>query len=172
MNPNTQYWLMAGAQRLGPMSFQEAVKQITDPTTPVWHDGLTDWTPAGELPEFASLFRINVEQPFGAGYGQPYSAGQPYGQQPYQQPYRQPVADDEAMPSTYLAWSIVTMLLCCLPTGIVALVYSTKVSARWRMGDRAGARKASDRAALWIAITVVAGLIWAPFQAVFSLFTV
>ena len=70
----------------------------------------------------------------------------------------------EAMPPTYLAWSIVAMLLCCLVPGIVALIYSTKVSSRFSMGDYAGAKAASENAAMWIIVTVVCGIIAVPFQ--------
>ncbi|PWA99956.1 CD225/dispanin family protein, partial [Paramuribaculum intestinale] len=73
------------------------------------------------------------------------------------------------MPPTYLAWSIVAMLVCCVVTGIVALIYSTKVSSRYYAGDYEGARKASENTAIWLAVTIVCGLIAIPFQVVLSM---
>ena len=80
----------------------------------------------------------------------------------YQRPYV--TNEKQPMPPTYLAWSIVVMLLCCLIPGIVALIYSTKVSSAFSSGDYEGARSASNTAAMWVIISVVCGLVWIPFQ--------
>ncbi len=65
-------------------------------------------------------------------------------------------------PDTYFAWSIVLMLLCCLPAGIVAIVYSSSVESRYSRGDYEGALKASNNAKIWCIISFVLGLIGAP----------
>jgi hypothetical protein len=53
----------------------------------------------------------------------------------------------------YLVWSILATLLCCLPVGIVAVVYSAQVSTRLKLGDMAGARDSSKKARMWCWIT-------------------
>ncbi|MCH5346681.1 MAG: CD225/dispanin family protein, partial [Muribaculaceae bacterium] len=67
-------------------------------------------------------------------------------------------------PSNYLAFSIVVLIFCCLPTGIVALIYSTKVNNAWYGGDHDRARRYSEMAEWWIQITIVLGLIWTAFS--------
>jgi len=62
-------------------------------------------------------------------------------------------------PSTYLAWSIVMTLLCCLPAGIVAIIFSCRVSSKWAAGDVEAAKQASERAQLWIILSFILGLI-------------
>lgn len=59
-------------------------------------------------------------------------------------------------PKTYLAQSIIVTLLCCLPLGIVAIVYSAQVDSKYARGDYTGAQEASKRAALfgWISFGV------------------
>lgn len=64
----------------------------------------------------------------------------------------------EPMPSNYLVWSLLAMLLCCLPTGIVALIMSCRVAPRYMAGDLEGARKASRLAEIWIIATIVIGV--------------
>lgn len=54
----------------------------------------------------------------------------------------------QTAPSDYLAWSIITAFLC-LPLGIVAIIYSTKVSGAVARGDLAAAQKASSAAKTW-----------------------
>lgn len=73
--------------------------------------------------------------------------GQPYPSQPVAQP-----------PNNYLVWAILSTVLCCLPLGVVSIVFSTQVNSKWAMGDVAGAQDASKKAkqfALWALIVGV-----------------
>lgn len=58
-------------------------------------------------------------------------------------------------PPNYLVWSILTTIFCCLPVGVVSIIFSTQVNSKWALGDVAGAQDASDKAkkfAIWSAI--------------------
>lgn len=114
---------------------------------------------------------------------QEYSQNQQYQQpeqqfqqpfQPYQQPEQQfgqpmpemncqaPAAECERkMPSTYLLWSVLTLVFCCTITGIVATVFSCQVSSRFYNGDYEGAERANRRAQLWIIISFCLGVLQA-----------
>ena len=82
------------------------------------------------------------------GYGGPpsfgYGAGQP--------------------PNNYLVWAILTTIFCCLPLGVVSIVFSSEVNSKWAMGDAQGALKASNNArnfAIASAVAVlVIGVVW------------
>ncbi len=50
----------------------------------------------------------------------------------------------------YLWQSIVVTILCCLPFGVVAIVYAAKVDGLTASGDLAAARAASNSAKLWV----------------------
>jgi hypothetical protein len=50
-------------------------------------------------------------------------------------------------------------LLCCLPCGIVSLVYADKVNSRFLMGDHAGALQASENAKTWAWAGIIIGLV-------------
>ena len=58
-------------------------------------------------------------------------------------------------PDNNLVWAILSTLFCCLPFGIVAIVYAAKVDGLWNSGDQDGARDAAEKAkkySLWGAI--------------------
>jgi hypothetical protein len=58
----------------------------------------------------------------------------------------------------YLVFSILATVLCCLPAGIVAIVYAAQVNGKLQAGDIAGAQAASKNAKLWCWISFGVGL--------------
>ena len=87
---------------------------------------------------------------------------QPYQQQPYQQPnygYQQPNPKRPLKPDNYLVWAILSTLLCCIPLGVVSIVYSTKVDGLYNAGDYQGAQQASNNAKQWAIISAVAVIV-------------
>jgi hypothetical protein len=69
----------------------------------------------------------------------------------------------------HLVWSILATLFCCLPFGIVAIVYSSQVSSKLQAGDFAGAQASSRSAKTWCWVAFGVGL---GVQALFLIFTV
>ncbi|KZS68919.1 hypothetical protein A4G26_00735 [Mycobacterium kansasii] len=62
-------------------------------------------------------------------------------------------------PDNYLVWAILATILCCLPFGIVSIVYSTKVSGLWAQGRYAEAQAAAANAKKWAIISAIAGAV-------------
>ncbi|MFI8889532.1 CD225/dispanin family protein [Streptomyces paradoxus] len=70
-------------------------------------------------------------------------------------------------PPTYLVWAILVTLFCFFPTGIVAIVFSSQVSAKTNAGDIVGAAEASRKSRLWIIVSLAVGVLaWIIFMAV------
>ncbi len=62
-------------------------------------------------------------------------------------------------PPNYLAVAIITTILCCLPAGIVSIVYATKVNSEYDAGNYDAAEKASSNAKTWAIVSAVAALV-------------
>ena len=58
----------------------------------------------------------------------------------------------------YLVFAILVTVLCCLPTGIAAIVYAAQVNGKLQAGDLAGAETASKNAKMWCWISFGLGL--------------
>lgn len=78
---------------------------------------------------------------------------------PGRQPENAP-QQSEPMPNTYLIWSVLATIFCCLIPGIVAIIMSSSVSTKYFNGDIEGAKRASRRAEIWIIVSIVCGIIW------------
>jgi len=58
----------------------------------------------------------------------------------------------------YLVFAILTTVLCCLPAGVVSIVYAAQVNGKVQAGDIAGAMAASKNAKLWAMISAGVGI--------------
>jgi hypothetical protein len=68
---------------------------------------------------------------------------------------------------SHLTEAILVTIFCCMPFGIVAIVYAAQVNGRLEAGDVAGARSASRTAGNWCWASfwsaVALGVIWGFF---------
>ena len=70
-----------------------------------------------------------------------------------------PGGTQEYIPN-HLVWAILSTLFCCLPFGIVSIVFASQVDGKRAAGDIAGARDASAKAKFWALLS--AGLMLIP----------
>ena len=59
--------------------------------------------------------------------------------------------------NNYLVPAILVTLCCCLPGGVVAIVYAAQVNSKLAAGDVTGAQAASQNAKMWSWISLIAG---------------
>lgn len=78
------------------------------------------------------------------GWGQPPQAWQPG------------YAAPPAVPN-HLVWAILSTLFCCLPFGIVSIVYSSQVNSKLAVGDVPGAVESSRKARTWAIVSAGVG---------------
>ncbi len=59
----------------------------------------------------------------------------------------------------HLVWAILVTIFCCLPLGIVSIVYAAQVNGRLTVGDVDGARQASHNAKTWAWVAFGVGIV-------------
>lgn len=78
--------------------------------------------------------------------------------QPQMQTSYAPQPPQSQVPN-YLVPAILTTLFCCLPFGIVSIVYAAQVNGKLAVGDRPGALQSSRNAKTWAWISLGSGLV-------------
>jgi hypothetical protein len=130
----------------GPVTADQLRQWITEgrvnAQTMVQAEGDTGWKPLSAFPEFASSM--------------------PPTPPPGVPPAYAPAGITPLAPSTvpnYLVQAILCTLCCCLPFGIVAIVYAAQVNGKLQAGDFTGAQAASKNAKMWCWIAFGLGLV-------------
>ena len=146
---NTYFYLDSEMKQQGPCSVEELRRIGIRPDTKVWTANMADWTDAGQVAELAELF---VATPPPVTPPVTPAASAPTQTVPEAAP---------AKPDSWLAWSIVSAILCCLPLSIPAIVYAAKVDGLWHDQRYEEAIRAAKLAKQWtIASAIVAGAGW------------
>ena len=165
-----QYWINHNGVQSGPVDLEGLKELGLTSAAYVWHEGLSDWVKITQLPELQGMYEILAQEAEPVVVGQPVQA-QPVESNPsIQQPsnnYQQPAAP-EPCPPTNLVWAIISTVLCCIPTGIVAIFYALKVSNKYREGDIEGAKRASETGAWWCIATIILGILFMPMMFLMS----
>jgi hypothetical protein len=70
-------------------------------------------------------------------------------------------------PANNLVWAILATVLCCLPMGIVSIIYATKVDTLWNNGQHDEAIQAANKAKQWAIYSAAVGIIIAIIYGVY-----
>ena len=140
----------ADGKEYGPVTIEQLRQWIVEgranSQTYVQGPDSTEWKPLSGYPELAALLPTVA-----SGVATPPGPGQPLG------------GTAPNIPS-YLWQSIVLTLCCCLPFGVVAIVFSSQVNSKLAAGDVTGAMDASRKARMWCWIAFAVGAVFALLQ--------
>lgn len=142
------YYLNARNEQQGPVPGEQLPSCGVNLNTKVWKQGMSQWKPVSEIPELVSLF----EQQNGAVPPPPPPS---FGYTPQNQ--KPPMGLQK--PDNLLVWSILATVLCCLPLGIVAIIYSNKVDPLWNEGKYEESVKAAASAKMYCLIALGLGVV-------------
>ena len=140
------YKIIGGDQReYGPITAEQLRQWIAEGRangqTKVQLEGSSEWQPLGSIPELA----IALGPP-------PLVSGTTSLPSRPMEGFPRPIPN-------YLVQSIFCTLCCCLPLGIVAIVYAAQVNSKLAAGDHHGALDASQNARTWCWVAFALGLI-------------
>lgn len=136
------YFIMVNGVQQGPFPVTQLSTYGITPQTPVWCEGMPSWKMACEVPEVASVMQFAA-------------------------PSSSFVSPKPPMPKTYVTESILIMLLCCMPFGVIGLVNGTSVSGSYAAGNYDEAQHKSDEAKKWCKWGLIGGLVYLVFVVIY-----
>ncbi|MCP4709298.1 MAG: CD225/dispanin family protein [Planctomycetes bacterium] len=74
-------------------------------------------------------------------------------------------------PPNYLAYAILSTIFCCMPFGIVSIVYAAQVNSYWETGQFERAAELSRKAKIWCWVAFICGIVMNSFWFLFSMFS-
>ena len=74
------------------------------------------------------------------------------------EPEHSGVTGSPARVPNYLVQAILVTIFCCLPFGIVSIVYAAQVNGKIASGDVTGATRSSEQAKLWAWVSLSIGI--------------
>ncbi|BET66083.1 hypothetical protein ASA1KI_10010 [Opitutales bacterium ASA1] len=161
------YHIARDGQQIGVFSREDVLAKIQQGTVRAtdlaWTEGMADWKPVSEV--FAGAAAVPAAPP-----APPPAFGVP--------PPAQGVATGDAFaaappkPENYLVWSILATILCCLPLGIVSIIFAAQVDGKYRAGDYAGAAESSRKAKMFAWWSFGVGLVVTILVVVIQVFAV
>lgn len=139
------YIVSAQGKQIGPIPFNQLKNYGITHKTLVWCEGMPNWMEAERLPE---LYEIIANIPAQAPPVPEYAN----------------LRNNQAVPQkpdTYLVWAILSTILCCLPFGVVSIVYAAKVDSLYFAERYVEANEASNKAKNWAIASICTSLgIW------------
>ena len=138
------FYSEGGAQK-GPVddaAFRALVANGTiRPDSLVWHEGMADWQPLSAA-EPGLAPQVVPPPPPGSGAAPAAGAPIPPGTVP-----------------NHLVGAILATIFCCLPIGIVSIIYAAQVNSKLAARDLDGARASSRNANAWMWVAIGVGIV-------------
>lgn len=132
------YFIDSKGQQQGPMSLEELAEKNIQPHTPVWTKGMNDWMKAHYVDEVREKLWPNMQN--------------------QATPPPSPQNPPRLCPKTYLLESILATIFCCLPLGVVGIVYAAAVETAFNRGDYIVAEENSRMARRFFLISLWVGI--------------
>lgn len=166
---NDEWYYARGNQQQGPVPLQQLQDLLRtgqlQPNDLVWRNGMANWQSASQVPDvYAGMGAATPSAPVPA-YAPPQAPAPTYAPPGAQPQFQNPgyYAPQQVYPPgtvpNYLVFAILATAFCCLPFGIVSIVFAAQVNSKLALGDYHGAVDASNKAKTWAWVSFGCGMV-------------
>lgn len=182
----SKYFAFIDGNQQGPFDLYDLKSAGVRPSTYVWCKGMDDWKRADEVDEIRNLFRRHLEEIKDSPKEEVIETVQPevvhnddrqqqapptvrFGRIPAGE---EPEIDINNPPQVSMTLAVLSLILCFLPTGIAAVLFTYKAQKVWENSLREGltseesdslkkqAHEYERLSKMWLGLTVAFGIIF------------
>ena len=157
------FFIDQNEQQQGPFPGEELIQFGITPETYVWCEGMPDWQRAKYVPELNQLFHAAPPVPPQPPVITPEPVS-PESSEAVYEPEPQVLVENDSykeippLPNNFLTWAILCTIFCCVPFGIVGIVYASKVNGLYALGKYDEANYSARKAKFWTSLGFWIGL--------------
>lgn len=162
------YYVDTDGQTRGPVGLDFFKVNHINAHSWVWHDGMPQWVEVHTVPSLRKYMRSDIAASFSTKKGIV-----DYDTERTKVPALAGISVSELdllrsrVPKTWLTESILITLFCCVPLGIVSIIYASRVAPYWRRGLYGESLAASSAAAMWVKLTLMVTIaIWVVYTVI------
>ncbi len=150
------YYIDSYGERHGPLPIEYFKQKGINGHTWVWHEGIPHWVEAHTLPPLRGYMDNTLPKSFSDKGGLIH-----FNEERHDLPgslHSSMIERNmrtQKLPKSWLIESILAMVLCCVPIGIVAIIYASRVIPLWQKGHYGEALSASYKAEFWVKLAAV-----------------
>lgn len=166
-------WIYLNGLQQGPYTIDQLRMLPLTPETPVWYEGLPDWTPAAQAPAIAPWFggkEVDTTASEASAVDQAPETGafNPDPVKTQAPPATEPTVIAKR-PPTYMVWCILLTVLCCSPLALAGIITGALSSSRYNEGRLEAARSLSEATEWLLILAIVFAIIGLPLTFALSL---
>lgn len=153
-----EYYYVEGTDKKGPFSLEQLKNARISSGTLVWTKGMPEWQRADSIDELNEILQempqkqTTIEEK--QDNSQDSTATSPNKNSTFDEYIR-----THAKPDSYLVWGILATIFCCLPLGIISIVYASKVEGAYFSQQYDTSLKYSSLARRWSIVAFILGLV-------------
>ncbi len=144
------YYYISGNKQIGPVTIEQLASVGINRNTSVWCQGMPDWQPASNVEELQSILPPPISE---------YNRVSPPPPPENNNGKDKPEVDRYIQHTNLLPWAILTTLLCCLPAGIVSIIYANKANSAYSAGLEYEGDAANGNARIWMYVSIGIGVL-------------
>lgn len=156
---NASYFIARDGQQFGPYVVQELQRYLAEgrifQSDLAWTQGMQSWSPVSQVLGNASS-SVALPRPAPPARTQ-YQTLRDYPHSNPSHPQRSHTVI--VKPQNFMTSAILATLFCCIPFGIVSIVYASQVDSKFSAGDYDGAQEASSKAKNWYHAALISGIL-------------
>lgn len=153
------FYLNSHNEQAGPVSPADFSRYGINETSMVWKQGMPNWMRAGQIPELSQYLHSTPPPPVGTNNNNGDNSGYSVNNSSHVNSNANNNQYKPMRPDNNMLWAILSTILCCVPTGVYAIIQASKVNDLYNNGSYAEAQEMANSAKTWSLVGAALGLV-------------